>query len=184
MIVHDLLISDIWFSFIAMMIAGAACGLCLAWTYALVVDQPSALSWIRYNLLFVAMYLVLGVASVLVYEPVTTVAEVIQANEPPDELFGRAMPLTLLFTLATAVILGLVYGRKPSHFGAILLTCIVLVALLGLNVSVLGLISIPSGSLYLIVELFALIVALSAVYAAIFLVLERRTLLRRPVVAV
>jgi hypothetical protein len=57
----------------------------------------------------------------------------------------------------------------------------VLVLSLGLNVSAIGLVDIPRGSLYLIMELFGLIVALNGVYAVVFVALERQSLLRAPV---
>ena len=66
-----------------------------------------------------------------------------------------------------ALVYGL-YGRRWRHIGPILLTSVVLVALLGLNVSVIGLVFFTGGEAWLIAELFALIVALDAVYAAVF----------------
>lgn len=47
-----------------------------------------------------------------------------------------------------------------------------LVALLGLNVSAIGLVAIPGSALFVVAELFGLIVALNAVYAAVFLALQ------------
>ena len=71
------------------------------------------------------------------------------------------------------------YGRSWLHYGASLLTCILLVLLLGLNVSVIGLVSIPGNSLYLIAELFGLIFAINIVYVAAFIALERKSLVNR-----
>jgi hypothetical protein len=181
-IIHHVFISDIWFSLILMMAAGAVCGLCIGWSYGLLVEVPSTGSWLRYNMLYVAMFVLLGAASVLVYEPVTTIAALIEANEPPDELFRQAMPMTVVFTLAAAVLVSLLYGRSWPRFGAILLTCTVLVLLLGLNVSAIGLVYIPRGSLFLVVELFGLILAINAVYVAVFIVLERKSLVTGGVV--
>jgi hypothetical protein len=178
-IIHYVFISDIWFSLILMMVAGAVCGVCVGWSYGLLVEAPSTGSWLRYNVLYVALFVLLGAASVLVYEPVTTIATLIEANEPPGELFGQAMPMTVAFTLASAVLLSLLYRRSWSRFAAILLTCVVLVLLLGLNVSVIGLVAIPRGSLHLVAELFGLILALNAVYVAVFMALERKSLVGR-----
>jgi hypothetical protein len=180
-IIHDLFISDIWFSLIALVAAGAVCGLCLGWSYALLVAAPSLGGWLAYNLLYVAMFALLGAASVLLYEPVTTLSAVIAANAPPDELIRQAMPMTAAFTLGTAALVSLLYPKSWRRFGAILLTCTVLVLSLGLNVSAIGLVDIPRGSLYLIMELFGLIVALNGVYAVVFVALERQSLLRAPV---
>ena len=170
--IHAILISDIWFSTIPMMVAGAACGLCVAWTYGLLFVSPSVASWVTYNTFYLAMFLLLGAASVAFLDPVTTIAAVIAANEPPTHLFAEAMPLTLFFLVAVSALLGVLFARNWRHYTAILITCTVLVTLLGLNVSVIGLVSVPSSSLYLVLELFGLIVVLNAIYAAVFVALE------------
>ena len=175
-IVHHVFISDIWYSLPMMTVAGSVCGLCVAWTYQLLFEVRSALSFVRYNMVYVAMFVLLGAASLLVYDPVTTIAAMAEANEPPVELIGRAMPMTVLFTLGTATLLSVLYGRTRGHFDAILLTCTVLIVLLGLNVSVIGLVDIPSESLYLVAELFGLIVVINLAYVASFIVLERKSL--------
>ena len=175
-VIHDIFISDIWFSLVPMLVAGALCGLCVGWSYALLVQTPSTGSWLRYNLLYVAMFALLGAISVLAFEPVTTMAAVVSANGPPDALIGQAMPLTTLFTLCMAVLVTMLYGPAWKRFGAVLLTCTVLVLLLGLNVSIIGLVSIPRGSLYLVAEMFGLIVALNVVYVVMFLALQWRRL--------
>ncbi len=159
-----------------MTVAGSVCGLCVAWTYQLLFEVHSASRFVRYNLVYVAMFALLGAASVLVYEPVTTIAALTEADEPPLELIRRATPMTVLFTLGTATLLSVLYGRTRRRFGAILLTCTVLILLLGLNVSVIGLVEIPSGSLYLVAELFGLIIAINLAYVASFIVLERKSL--------
>jgi hypothetical protein len=173
---HHLLISDIWFALIPMMAAGALCGLCLAWTYGLLFERPSAASWLWYNGVYVALFVLLGLVSIVVYEPITTVAAVLEANESPRELFGEAMPLTVIFTLGSALLISLLWGRSLAKAGAVLLTCAVLVVLLGLNVSVLGLVYFPGDTLYRIAQLFALIVVLNVVFLGAFLFLERESL--------
>jgi type IV secretory pathway VirB3-like protein len=66
-------------------------------------------------------------------------------------------------------------GRTRRDFGAILLTCTVLIMLLGLSVSVIGLVAILNGSLYVVgEELFALIATFNLAYVAICIALERR----------
>jgi hypothetical protein len=60
-----------------------------------------------------------------------------------------------------------------------MLTSTVLILCLGLNVSTIGLVDIPRGSLYLIAEMFGLIVLLIGVFAVAFVGLERQTLSRR-----
>ncbi|MEZ4769478.1 MAG: hypothetical protein R2844_13750 [Caldilineales bacterium] len=142
-VIHDIFISDIWFSLVPMLAAGALCGLCIGWSYALLVRESSAGSWLRYNLLYVAMFALLGALSVLAFEPVTTMAAVVSANGPPDALIGQALPLTAAFTLGMAILVTLLYRAGWKRFGAVLLTCVTLVLLLGLNVSVIGLVDIP-----------------------------------------
>jgi hypothetical protein len=51
-----------------------------------------------------------------------------------------------------------------------------LVLLLGLNVSVIGLVSIPGHSFYLIAEIFGLIVAINLIYVVAFITFERKSL--------
>ena len=80
------------------------------------------------------------------------------------------------FTVLGAAVIGAVYARRLREWLAILLTAVVLVALLGLNVSVIGLVDIPTASWYLVAELFGLIVVLAASNAAGFLALEWRRL--------
>jgi hypothetical protein len=176
--IHHIFISDIWFSLILMLAAGALCGLCVSWSYRLLVERPSAVSWLGYNLLYVGMLVLLGAASVIVFEPVTTIAALIGSNGPPDALIGQALPMTAAFTLAAAGLVSLVYRRDWAGFAASLVTCTVLVVLLGLNVSIIGLVAIPRSSLYLILEMFGLIVALNGVYLVAFIALERKSLVK------
>ena len=180
-VVHHVMISDIWYLLPMMAAVGALCGLCLAWTYGSLFEVRSVSNFLRFNLVFLAMFALLGVASVLVFEPVETMAALIEANEPPIALIWRAMPMTVAFTLGTAALLSALFGR-PRQFGAILLICMVLILLLGLNISVIGLVAIPNGSLYVIGELFGLIVALNVAYVLSFLALERQSFLGRPAI--
>jgi hypothetical protein len=59
-LIHDLLISDIWFSLPALLAAGAICGFCLGWTYGLLFKAPSIHSWLQYNALYVGMLALIG----------------------------------------------------------------------------------------------------------------------------
>jgi hypothetical protein len=172
-VVHQILISSIWFSFPAMLLAGVLCGICLAWSYALVTPSPTLRSWYEYNFLYLAMFVVLGITSLVVFEPVTTIAALLQTNEPPRQLIGRALPMTGLFTLATAALLSLRY--RPSWLGAggILVTTSALVLLLGLNISVLGLVEVPGAELKVLAEVFVLLLAIIGVYAVVVVALRR-----------
>jgi len=172
-IIHDIFISDIWFMLTPMLLAGALCGGLVSWSYGLLVSSNSLRNWLGYNLIYVVLFCLLGVASVLLFEPVTTMAAVVTLNGPPTDLINQAMPMTVAFTFGMAILITMLYGPSWVKFGSVLLTCVVLVALLGLNVSAIGLVSIPVGSLYLIFELFGLIAALNLVYAVLFIPLER-----------
>jgi hypothetical protein len=111
-IIHHIFISDIWFSLVMMMVAGAICGLCVGWSYALVVKAPSVTGWWQYNLIYVALLALLGLASVLIFDPVTTIAALIAADGPPDKLIGQALPVTAVFTLLAAVSVSILYGSN------------------------------------------------------------------------
>lgn len=174
--IHDLLISDIWFSLLFMMAAGGICGFFVGWSFGLLAPRPSWRNWLVYNLIYDGLFGLLGLISVMIFDPVTTMAALIAADGPPDALIGEAMPVTLLFTLLMTILIALIYGFSWSRLGAVGLTCLVLVLLLGLNVSVIGLVEIPSGSWYLVWEMFGLILGINVVFAAGFLVLERKTL--------
>ena len=175
-IVHQNFINDIWFSIPIMLIAGALCGPSLGWSYGVLVSVPTFKNWLAYNLVYMAMFGILGAVSVAAFDPITTVEALIEVNESPNELIGKAMPLTVVFTFLMAGIVTVLSTRRWANFGSALLACVILVLSLGLNVSIIGLISLPSGSLYLVVELFALILALGVVFAVAFAILERKQL--------
>jgi len=173
-VVHHIFISNIWFSFVFMLVAGAVCGWSVAWSYGLLVQEPTVGSWMRYNLVHDALLLVLALMSVALFEPITSMAVVIAANEPPGELIAQALPLTVLFTAVAATVVGRLYGRSWTQFGALLLSWTLLVLLLGLNLSTLGLIAVPRSGWYLMAEFYGLILILNGVYVLTFMVLERR----------
>ena len=150
-----------------MLLAGTLCGTCLTWSYALAVSAPTVKSWVRYNLFFLAMFVALGLTSLIAFEPVTTIAALLQTKEPPRALIGRALPVSGLFTLGAAALLCAVY--RPGWRGAagLLLTTGVLVLLLGLNISTLGLVEVPRAALGVLVEVLALLLALAGIYAGV-----------------
>jgi len=164
-VIHYFLISPIWFAMIANIVAGAVSGACIAWSYSLAVRKKTRSSWASYNAAFVLILVALCVTSLVMFDPVTTIPALLQAKEPPRALIGQALPVTLVFTLASAVLLSLRYRAGWVASVAIGITALVVVMFLGLNLSVLGLVSVPRGSLYLLAEVFALILALVIVYA-------------------
>lgn len=179
--VHALWITDIWFSLVPMMVAGAVCGATIGWSYGRLFE-PSIRTWLLYNASYVVALAVLGLVSMAVFEPRTTMAELFTLDGPPMDLIGEALPLDVAFTLGTAVVLSALFGRTPSAFGAILATCAVLVVLLGLDVSVIGLIRIPTDSLYAVLVFAGLIVVLAGSFAAVAIALAWGGLGVRPIV--
>jgi hypothetical protein len=173
---HHLLISNIWFSLLPMIAAGVACGMCLAWSYALLFERASVAGWFAYNGMYVGLFVMLGAASMAVYEPVYSMDALVAGNEPPRELMWRAMPLTVVFTLAAAAGISLAWGRSVRQAAAVLLTCTVLIVLLGLNVSVLGLVHMSQAIAAVLAEFFGLIAAIMMGNATAFSVLERNGL--------
>ena len=171
---HQLIISDIWFSLIPMMIAGAVCGLCLAWTYGVLFDGFSTPSWLRYIGLYTALLLLLGLASVLLFEPVVPMAVLIAANEPPTELIMEAIPLTVAFIVASAVLVAGIWERSWFALWSGLITSATLIVLLGLNVSVLGLVDTTGGQISMIAEFLGLLVVIMMGFAGLFLALRGR----------
>jgi hypothetical protein len=171
--VHQLLINPIWFALPAMLVAGAICGTCLAWSYTLVVPTSTVRSWLGYNSLYLVMIVALGLTSLIAFEPVTTIAALLQTNEPPRALIGSALPVSGLFTLATAALLSAAYRPGWRGAGGLLVTTGVLVLVLGLNISILGLVGVPRGALGVLVEVLALLMTLSGVYVGVVVVLNR-----------
>lgn len=178
-VLHHVLISDIWFALVPMLIAGAVCGLCLAWSHGRLYRPPSVASWVGYNGAYVVLLALLGVVSIMVFEPITTIPELIAANGPPEALIAQAMPLTIAFTLASAALIGLRRGRNAIDVASVLVTCAALVVLLGLNVSTLGLVHLPAGALSLVAQMFGLILVLDLVFVIVFLLLERQRFMDR-----
>ena len=65
--------------------------------------------------------------------------------------------------------------HRPGWRGAggLLVTTTALVLFLGLNISILGLVAIPRSAASVLAEVLTLLVALSAVYAAVVIALNR-----------
>lgn len=173
-IIHNLFISHIWDSLPFMLVVGALCGASLGWSYALVAKAPSPGGWVRYNACYVVALVLLGLISLLAFEPVTTVSALLQSQAPPIALFRRTLPLMVATTVATAVTLSLLYRPDWRGWLVLLLTSTLMVFLLGLNVSILGLVEISSTTLRLLAAMLGLILTLAAVNVVVFAGLQRR----------
>ena len=64
-VIHQLIVSSIWFAIGAMLVAGAVCGACLAWSYALSIKKHTVRSWIYYNALYLGTLVDLGITSLI-----------------------------------------------------------------------------------------------------------------------
>ena len=117
--------------------------------------------------------MLLGLISIIVYDPITTVAAAIAANEPPLELIGNALPMTLIFTCLMAIVISMIYQASFSNFFIILITCFVVVGLLGLNISIIGLVSFSGSTVYLILKLFLLVLTINTVYVMAVITLTK-----------
>lgn len=171
---HQLFINPIWWALPAMLAAGVLCGACLAWSYSLLVTPPTVPTWYRYNAFFVGMFVALGITSLATFDPVTTIAVLLQAQAPPNKLIARAFPMTGAFTLAIVALLCLIYRPRLAGALALLLTTMVMVLVLGLNISVLGLVSVPRSDQGVLLEVFLLLLALGAVNAILVVALRRK----------
>jgi hypothetical protein len=175
--IHEVLISDIWFALVPMLAAGALCGACVAWTYGLLFPVPSAGSWLRYNLLYLALFVLLGAVSVVLFAPIATVTELTAMGGNPGELIGRAVPLMVAWVPVSAILATRVFGGDRRHLGPLLATATVLTLFLGHNVAIIGLVEFGANELFLLAEFAFLIAVINAVFVAAFLALERRRLL-------
>lgn len=173
---HHVLISDIWFSLLPMTAAGALCGLCLAWSYRQLSARPSAAGWLLYNLLYVALFVVLGAVSFLVYEPVYTITGLVAGTEPIGALVRQAAPLIVAFGFLCAAGISLVRARTAATAISVTVTCVVLTVLLGHNAAVLGMVHMTRAAVPLLALFYGLFAAIMAGNAAVFLLLERRSL--------
>jgi hypothetical protein len=173
---HDVLISDIWAMLVPMMVAGALCGLCLAWSYRLVFDRATPAGWVLYNLEFVALFALLGAISFALFEPVYTIPGLTTGAESPDALLRQAIPLSALFGLVAGAAIALARGRTAARATAITVTCVVLSVLLGHNAAILGMIHMTMDAVPLIASFYGLMAAILVGNAGAFLLLERRGL--------
>ncbi len=63
-------------------------------------------------MVYLMMFGLLGATSVIVFDPVTTLAEVIEDEGPVDELIRIALPMTFIFALATVVAISVPFGGE------------------------------------------------------------------------
>ena len=168
-VIHDLIISNIWFMLIPMLIAGALCGICISWSYALLVKSNTASAWARYNALWLVLLYLLAPISLLLFEPVISIPELVASNAGlPDEMVRIITPFVIVYTVTMSIIVTALYGRHWKQVLAVLITCGTLMLLLGMNIAALGLVYLTSGWIPMLLKQVALIVGLNVVYALVF----------------
>lgn len=164
-ILHDLVISDIWFSLVPMLIAGVICGLCLAWSYRSTTGSRSAARWYGYNASYLLILMALGAVSLVVLEPRFTIAELMVADDPLGDLLPPAVPLLIVGPLVGTAITWALFGRNRGSIVPILVTQYIIGFLLGHNLAALGAVVWVSEIVPLVAEFVALTGALAVAYA-------------------
>lgn len=179
LILHAIVITAIWFSAPMMLVAGAACGACLGWSHASVFSSGTASTWIIWNTVQTGLLLFLGLASLAIFSPQWSMAELMVDDPPVGALFGQALPLMGMFTVIGAIALWAAFSRRVSTLPSVLATVAVLVLLLGHNAAIIGLVDIPAGGYYLVAEMLGLIIVLGVSFTVIGLLLPGSSLRSR-----
>lgn len=172
-VLHQMISSNIWFTLPVMAPIGAFCGITLYWSFTQLSVPREPRSWFVYHAVHLGVLSALGLTSILVFEPVTTVAALIAANEAPRELTTQALPLIAPFTVLWAAVFSAAWTATWRARAVMLLNCTLLMAALGLNIAILGLVEIPLSAANLVVRLFVMTSALILGFAAIFYALDR-----------
>lgn len=159
--------------FVPMAISGAICGLSIAWSYRAVADHRSVATWFTLNAVYLGTLLALAVVSMLLFSPEWTFAELNVENPPLGELFSRVIPLMVGYTLCAALLVWALFGSVRSALVPIVVAEAFLVLLLGHNVAIIGLVSVPTGAWYLVREMLGLVAFLGVAYAGTYAALER-----------
>ncbi len=164
-VLHDIVISDIWFNLMPMLIAGMICGLCLAWSYRSTAGGRSAARWYGYNASYVLILLMLGAVSLVVLEPRFTMAELMVADDPLGDLLPPAVPLLVVGPLVATVVTWALFGRNRASVLPILVTQFIIGFLLGHNLAALGAVVWVAEIVPLLAEFVVLTVALAVAFA-------------------
>jgi hypothetical protein len=170
--IHAVFISNIWYSIVPTAVVGAICGVFVAGSFGILVRNPTVRSWLLYNATLGGLFTLLGIASLVIYEPVTTISALMTVHGPPTWLFEQTVPLQISFTIAAAAFITPAFGHRWWHIGPVLVTATLLVLTLGLNISIFGLVDIPRSAAYVVAELVGLILTIVVVYALVFVALE------------
>ena len=138
-----------------MLLAGALCGYCVAWSYRKGVTDHSTTTWFRYGGLYAIEMIALGAVSLAVFQPRFTMADLMVADDAFERLIPPSMPLMIGAMVVGAVLVWLYCGRRQAAFASILVTQVLLVFLIGHQFAFLGLVESSSALLVVFGE-FAL----------------------------
>lgn len=171
-IAHHLFINPIWWAFPFMALAGAACGAALTWCYVSVVSTGSGRSWTLFVGLFTVMFGLLAAVSMMIYEPIITMEEVVNSTGGNPIPISESLGLMIPFTIAWAALMALSYRAGWRGFTTTLAATTVLMLFLGINVSTAGLVEIPTTGWKLVAEFFGYIAALGASFGITYHLIE------------
>ena len=163
-VVHDIFISDIWFNVGPMLVAGALCGFCIAWSYREGVPDHSTTAWFRYASLYAVWMIALGAVSLAVLQPRFTMTELMAADDAFERLMPPSVPLMMGAIAVGTILVWFYYGRRRAALAPILVTQVLLVFLLGHQFAFLGLVESSSALLVVFGEFAVFTVGLSAAF--------------------
>lgn len=164
-LLHDLLISDIWFNVGPMVVSGAVCGAVLVWSYRAAVGDHTPRRWLAYVGVCSGLLVTLGVVSLLVLEPRFTMTELLGNDDALGLLLPPALPLMGAATLAGTGVLWLWLGRPPGALLPLLVGQLLLVFFMGHNLAILGLVEMSSAVLVALAEFVGLTLLLGGLFA-------------------
>jgi len=173
-VLHQILINPIWWMFPIMAVAGAVCGLCVVWCYTVLVSAPSRRTWWGYISMYLVMFGLLTVASMILYDPVITIAEMLASPGGNPLPMSDTLALMAAVTVGWAGLMTRVYRGGWRGFGASLVTVTVLMLLLGFNLSTVGLVAIRREGWILLAEFFGYVVVLGGTFGLVHAGLVRR----------
>jgi len=173
MIIHAITILGIWFSLAPMLLAGAACGFCLAWSYAATSDAPSTRRWLTFNGMAVVLLFVLGGISFVLFEPRVTMAQLLVADDPLGDVIPPALPLMLLASIVGTIVMWVSFGRRRAAVVPIAISQFLLMFLLGHNFAILGLVEMSAAAVPMLGTFMWLTILLAATFSATALALAR-----------
>lgn len=163
--IHMWMIVELWSFFLPMLIAGIVCGIAIAVAFAVVSPGSGRRRWLAFNAVFFLLLFLLGVLSVIVFEPKTSLPALMAGIGPPPELIQWTLPLLLPFTVGSAVVLGASFGSRWWHALALLPASALVMLLLGVNIAAFGLVELSSSALASMARVMVLALVLVFSYA-------------------